>query len=49
MEDASWCDTEVNTIGIAIHLQVSRNQFPGIVKLRNRSYAASFVFCWIAR
>jgi hypothetical protein len=27
----------VNTIGTAIWLQVSRSQFPGIVKLRNRS------------
>ena len=26
-----------NTSGTAIRLQVSRSQFPGIVKLRNRS------------
>lgn len=36
-------------IGIEIQAQGSRSQCRGIVKSKNPSPAASFVFCWMAR
>ena len=47
--DAFWYTMEANTIGIEILPRVSRSQFPGIKRSKNRLLAALSDFCWIAR
>ncbi len=47
--DAFWYAIEANTIGIEILPRVSRSQFPGIKRSKNRLLAALSDFYWIAR